>query len=124
MHAAQPLAACNICNKTARAFNWEPAQHMQHCFTLCVHPLIHQLSSSLPACMCRNDGLFIGSSAAVNCVGAVKVARALGPGHTIVTVLCDGGARHLSKFHNPEYLKRYGLAPEATGCSLEFVHAA
>ena len=34
----------------------------------------------------RRDGLFVGSSAAMNCVGAVKVARALGPGHTIVTV--------------------------------------
>lgn len=76
------------------------------------------------ACVCRNDGLFIGSSAAVNCVGAVKVARALGPGHTVVTVLCDGGARHLSKFHNPEYLKQYELSPEATGNGLDFVHGA
>lgn len=69
----------------------------------------------------RNDGLFIGSSAAVNCVGAVKVARALGPGHTVVTVLCDGGARHLSKFHNPSYLRDMDLLPEATGTSLHWV---
>ena len=41
----------------------------------------------------RNDGLFLGSSAAMNCVGAVKLARKLGPGHTIVTILCDGGQR-------------------------------
>ena len=41
----------------------------------------------------RHDGLFVGSSAAMNCVGAVKLARKLGPGHTIVTMLCDGGQR-------------------------------
>ncbi|KAK9454627.1 tryptophan synthase beta subunit-like PLP-dependent enzyme [Dipodascopsis uninucleata] len=45
-----------------------------------------------------NDGLFVGSSSAVNCVAAVKYARKLGPGHNIVTIICDSGARHLSKF--------------------------
>jgi cysteine synthase A len=67
------------------------------------------------------EGLFLGSSAAMNCVGAVKVARALGPGHTVVTVLCDGGHRHLSKFHNPAYLAEQGLAPQASGRGLEFI---
>ena len=42
----------------------------------------------------RNDGLFVGSSAAMNCVGAVKLARKLGPGQTIVTILCDAGHRY------------------------------
>ena len=69
----------------------------------------------------RNEGLFVGSSAAMNCVGAVKAARRLGPGHTVVTILCDGGHRHTSKFHNPEYLAEYGLAPVATGRGLDFV---
>ena len=41
----------------------------------------------------HTDGLFVGSSAAMNCVGAVKLARQLGPGHTIVTILCDAGHR-------------------------------
>ena len=77
--------------------------------------------SRIGTAACRNDGLFIGSSTAVNCVGAVKAARQLGPGHTIVTILCDGGARHLSKFHNPEYLARYNLAPQATGTNLGFL---
>lgn len=45
-----------------------------------------------------NDGLFVGSSSAVNCVAAYKYAKQLGPGHTIVTVICDSGTRHLSKF--------------------------
>jgi len=75
----------------------------------------------MAAYLLRNDGLFLGSSAAMNCVGAVKVARALGPGHTIVTVLCDGGARHLSKFHNPEYLAGLGLTPTSQGAGLGFV---
>jgi len=58
----------------------------------------------------HSDGLFLGSSAAMNCVGAVKVARELGPGHTVVTVLCDSGTRHLSKFWNADVLQRRGLA--------------
>lgn len=54
-------------------------------------------------------------------MGAVKAARVLGPGHTIVTVLCDGGARHLSKFHSPVYLAEVGLTPEASGTGLDWV---
>jgi cysteine synthase A len=45
-----------------------------------------------------HDGLFVGSSSAVNCVAAYKYAKLLGPGHVVVTVLCDSGSRHLSKF--------------------------
>ncbi|KAK6230112.1 hypothetical protein QUC31_001630 [Theobroma cacao] len=67
----------------------------------------------------RNDGLFLGSSSAMNCVGAVRVAKALGPGHNIVTILCDSGMRHLSKFYDAKYLSQYGLTPTATG--LEFM---
>jgi cysteine synthase A len=78
-------------------------------------------SVEMAAYLLRNEGLFVGSSAAVNCVGAVKAARQLGPGHTIVTILCDGGHRHLSKFHNTEYLSNLNLLPEFRGSSLEFV---
>ncbi|TVU47927.1 hypothetical protein EJB05_07544 [Eragrostis curvula] len=67
----------------------------------------------------RNDGLFLGSSSAMNCVGAVRVAQDLGPGHTIVTILCDSGMRHLSKFFNDQYLADHGLTPTASG--LEFL---
>lgn len=67
----------------------------------------------------KNDGLFLGSSSAMNCVGAVKVAQQLGPGHTIVTILCDSGMRHLSKFYNAQYLAQYNLTPSASG--LEFL---
>ncbi|KAK3010050.1 hypothetical protein RJ639_012819 [Escallonia herrerae] len=67
----------------------------------------------------KNDGLFVGSSSAMNCVGAFRVAQLIGPGHTIVTILCDNGMRHLSKFHNARYLSQHGLTPSATG--LEFL---
>ncbi|KAJ6172134.1 Tryptophan synthase beta subunit-like PLP-dependent enzymes superfamily [Penicillium chermesinum] len=46
----------------------------------------------------EKDGIFIGSSSAVNCFAAVKIAQKLGPGHRIVTVLSDSGSRHLSRF--------------------------
>lgn len=69
----------------------------------------------------RNDGLFCGSSTALNCVGAVKLARQLGPGHTIVTLLCDSGMRHVSRLWNADYLAPLALTPEAVGTSLDFV---
>jgi cysteine synthase A len=55
----------------------------------------------------------------MNCVGAVRVAQSLGPGHTIVTILCDSGMRHLSKFYDAQYLSEHDLTPTATG--LEFL---
>lgn len=67
----------------------------------------------------KNDGLFVGSSSAMNCVGAVRLARAMGPGNTIVTILCDSGMRHLSKFYDVQYLSEHGLMPSALG--LEFL---
>lgn len=57
----------------------------------------------------------------MNCVGAVKVAQSIGPGNTIVTILCDTGMRHLSKFFSAEYLSQYDLTPKATG--LEFLES-
>lgn len=57
----------------------------------------------------------------MNCVGAVRMARALGPGHRVVTLLCDGGQRHLSKFHSQQYLTEAGLAPRSKGRTLDFV---
>lgn len=70
----------------------------------------------------RNDGIFVGPSAALNAVGAVKMARELGEGSTVVTILCDGGDRYRSKLYNPEWLKHENLEPKYTGRdSLEFV---
>jgi cysteine synthase len=63
----------------------------------------------------KHDGLFLGSSAALNVVGAVKLARKLGKGHTIATILCDGGGRYQSRMYNPEWLAEKGLTPVAKG---------
>ncbi len=55
------------------------------------------------------EGLSVGGSAGLNVAAAIRVARTLGPGHTIVTILCDGGARYQSKLFNPAFLRERGL---------------
>ena len=57
----------------------------------------------------QNEGLCLGTSAALNIVGAMKMAKDLGPGKTIVTVLCDYGNRYASKIFNPPFLREKGL---------------
>jgi len=56
-----------------------------------------------------NEGLCLGGSSGINIAGALKLARDLGPGHTIVTILCDYGTRYQSKLYNPDFLKSKGL---------------
>ncbi|MFM8616734.1 MAG: cysteine synthase A, partial [Alphaproteobacteria bacterium] len=51
----------------------------------------------------------LGGSAGLNVAAAIKVARQLGPGHRVVRILCDGGARYQSKLFNPEFLRERGL---------------
>jgi cysteine synthase A len=61
----------------------------------------------------RDEGLVLGGSSGVNIAGAMRMAREMGPGHTIVTILCDYGTRYQSKLFNPEFLAAKGLpAPE------------
>jgi len=55
------------------------------------------------------EGLLLGGSSGVNIAGAIRLARELGPGHTIVTVLCDSGARYASKLFNPDFLRSKNL---------------
>ena len=57
----------------------------------------------------EHEGLCLGGSSGINIAGAVRLAKELGPGHTIVTVLCDYGTRYQSKLFNPEFLKEKGL---------------
>jgi cysteine synthase A len=52
-----------------------------------------------------HEGLCLGGSSGINVAGAIRLARDLGPGHTIVTMLCDSGARYQSKLFNPEFLR-------------------
>ncbi|HXC49812.1 MAG TPA: cysteine synthase A [Candidatus Limnocylindrales bacterium] len=61
----------------------------------------------------RDEGLCVGGSTGVNVAGAIRLARELGPGHTIVTILCDGGQRYQSKMFNAAFLRSKGLpAPD------------
>ncbi|KAK1939929.1 Cysteine synthase [Phytophthora citrophthora] len=74
----------------------------------------------------RHDGIFVGPSSALNVLGAVKMARKLGPGHTIVTILADAGVRYGSKLYNEEWLKEHDLLPQEAAtdknaASLDFV---
>jgi cysteine synthase A len=56
-----------------------------------------------------HEGISVGGSAGINIAAAIRVARDLGPGHTIVTILCDGGSRYQSKLFNPEFLRSKNL---------------
>jgi len=57
----------------------------------------------------EHEGLCMGSSSGVNVAGAIRLAKKMGPGHTIVTILCDFGTRYQSKMFNPAFLKEKGL---------------
>ena len=61
----------------------------------------------------HHDGLFLGSASGVNVAAAVRVARDLGPGHTVVTILCDGGARYQSRLYSRSWLAEKGLLEAA-----------
>ncbi|AFY99214.1 cysteine synthase A [Calothrix sp. PCC 6303] len=57
----------------------------------------------------KKDGLLMGGSTGINVAGAVRLAKQMGPGHTIVTILCDSGSRYQSRLYNPEWLASKGL---------------
>ncbi len=59
--------------------------------------------------LAENEGLLLGGSSGVNVAGAIRLAREMGPGHTIVTPLCDSGGRYAAKMFNPEFLRSKGL---------------
>jgi cysteine synthase A len=61
----------------------------------------------------KDEGLCLGGSSGINVAGAIRVAKELGPGHTVVTVLCDFGTRYQSKLFNPAFLKSKGLPAPA-----------
>lgn len=57
----------------------------------------------------KKEGLCVGSSTGINVAGAIRLAKQMGPGHTIVTLLCDSGLRYQSKLFNPEFLRSKNL---------------
>ena len=67
----------------------------------------------------HEEGLFLGSTSGINVAAAVRVARELGPGHTIVTILCDGGSKYVSRLFDRTWLAEKGLLEAAqTGSSV------
>lgn len=60
----------------------------------------------------REEGLYVGGSTGINVCAAVETARKLGPGHTVVTLLCDRGSLYFKRLFNPDWLREKGLAPE------------
>jgi cysteine synthase A len=78
-------------------------------------PFLIPDSEALPIVfdLLKEEGLCLGGSTGINVAGAIRLAKELGPGHTIVTLLCDFGSRYQSKLFNPEFLKSKGLpAPD------------
>ena len=63
--------------------------------------------------MLEQDGWFFGSSTGINLCGAVQIAKKMGPGHKIVTILCDDGTKYMSRLFNPEFLAEKGLTRKA-----------
>jgi cysteine synthase A len=59
--------------------------------------------------LAENEGLLLGGSSGINVAGAIRLARELGPGKTIVTILCDSGERYASKLYNPAFLREKNL---------------
>jgi cysteine synthase A len=57
----------------------------------------------------QDEGLVLGGSSGINVAGAVRLARDLGRGHTVVTILADSGQRYQSRLFNPAFLREKGL---------------
>jgi cysteine synthase A len=72
-----------------------------------------QESLDVTLSLVRDEGLNVGLSTGVNVAGAMRLARKLGPGKTIVTMLCDPGTRYQTRLFNPEFLRSKGLTPPA-----------
>jgi cysteine synthase A len=70
-----------------------------------------QESLDVTLSLVRDEGLNVGLSSGVNVAGAIRLARTLGPGKTIVTILCDPGTRYQTRLFNPEFLRSKGLTP-------------
>jgi cysteine synthase A len=77
---------------------------------------VHVPDADTVRCVYRllyEEGLFLGSTSGINVAGALQVARQLGRGATVVTMLCDGGAKYQSRLFNRAWLEEKGLAASA-----------
>lgn len=87
--------------RVTKNLEWARVDHAFRIFDEPVLSMVHHLM--------EKEGLFLGSTAAINVCGAVRLARELGPGKTIVTILCDGASRYASRLFNEEWLAEKGL---------------
>ena len=78
--------------------------NVDHAYRISDEEMLHVLFA-----LVEDEGLCVGGSAALNVAGAVRMAKDMGPGHTIVTLLCDHGSRYQSKLFNPAFLRERGL---------------
>jgi hypothetical protein len=100
------------------------------CVRACVCPCAYRrytISDQEAVTMSRwlldREGLFLGSSSALNCCAALRLARELGPGKTIVLLLCDGGQRHVTKFWNDDVVREKGFDPRIPSNDADLVAA-
>ena len=85
-----------------------------------VDDALHIEDTETVACvyqLLREEGLFVSSTSGINVAAAIRVARQLGPGHVIVTVLCDSGAKYLTRLFNQDWLAQKGLLAAARGAA-------
>jgi cysteine synthase A len=73
-----------------------------------------QLALSIVYQLLRDEGIFVGLSTGINVAGALRLARAGGPGQVIVALLCDSGVRYMSRIFNPDWLRAHGLDDKLT----------
>ncbi len=73
---------------------------MDHAFRISDHEALEVLFD-----LASTQGLVLGGSSGVNVAGAIRLARQLGCGHTLITILCDSGSRYSSKLYNPDFLR-------------------
>lgn len=85
--------------------------NMSHALVDSAEKVTDQEAVDMSRYLLQEEGLFVGSSSAMNCAAVVKVARRLPPGSTLVTLLCDHGSRHLSRFWDDTYCASVGLDP-------------
>ncbi|HEY8574692.1 cysteine synthase A [Phenylobacterium sp.] len=81
---------------------------IDHAYRISDEEMLHAIYD-----MVEHEGLVMGGSTGVNVAGAIRMAQDMGPGHTIVTVLCDHGQRYHSKIYNPSFLEEKGLPAPA-----------
>ena len=110
-----------LCRQT---HNFAEALNEQRCGVDVAYTISDKDAVTMSRWLLDREGLFLGSSSALNCCAAVRLAKKLGPGKTIVLLLCDGGQRHVAKFWNDEYLRRErGLDPFLPSTEEELLQA-